>query len=154
MLHRLCEDGLTGNLRRVRMYKISTATTNHYTVGVRIRLDGRDGLRKPGDRQTGVDDTNKLVIFVLDGLAVASDHLKSVGRRIEIHIRLRPAGFVQQLWHEIPVCKEILVVVTAALYRSKTVTNVFGVSREIAALVLKIIRFKGNRTGVEVGIVQ
>ena len=44
--------------------------------------------------------------------------------------------------------------VAAALYRSKTVTKVFGIGREIAALVLKIIRLKGNRTGVEVGIVQ
>ena len=41
----LGKNRLAGNLRGVWMHKISAATTYHNTVGVGIRLNGRDGLR-------------------------------------------------------------------------------------------------------------
>ena len=92
--------------------------------------------------------------MILDGLTVAGHHLAGVRRHIKIHVRLRPAGVIQQLWHEIPVGIEILVVVATALYGTESITDMFGIGREITSLLLKIIRFEGDRAVVEVGIVE
>jgi hypothetical protein len=60
----------------------------------------------------------------------------------------------QQFGHEIPVHIKILVVVAAAMYSTDAVTNVLGIGREIAAIVLEMVRLEGDGAVAKVGIVQ
>ena len=154
LLHCLCENGLAGNLRRVGMYEVGTTTTYHNAVRIGIGFDGRDGLRKPVQRETDVNDTYQLTLPVLDGLTIAGYHLAGVGAHVEVHIWFRPARFIQQLWHEIPINIKVLVVVAATLDSAQRVTDILGVSREVASLVLEVVWFESDRAVVEVGVVH
>ena len=150
---RLGKNRLARNLRRVGMHKISTTTAYHNTVGVGIRLHSRDGLREPVQRETGVDDANDITLFILDGLAITGHHLVGIGRGIQVHIWLSPARVAEQCRHEIPVHKEILIVVAAALYSTDPAAIVLSVGREIATIILEIVRLEGDRTRIEIRIV-
>ena len=154
LLQGLRKDGLSRNLHGIRMHKVRSAPTYHNTIRIRIRLRGRYGLREPVQRQTGVNGANELALIIPDGLTVARHHLARVRSRIEIHVRLRPARLVQQLSHQIPVHIEVLVIVATALNGSDTVAHMLGISREVAPVLLIVIRLEGNGAGVEVRIVQ
>ena len=153
VLDGLGENRLTGDLRRVRMHKIRTASTYHNTIGIGIGLDSRNSLREPVQRKAGIDDTNQLSFIVLDGLTIRGHHLARIRCHIEIDIRFRPARMIEQLRHQIPVHKEILVVVATALNRTDTITGMLRIGGEIASVILEVIRFEGDGTVVEIGII-
>ena len=136
------------------MHEVRAATAYHDAVGVGIGLRLGDGLREPVQRQAGIDDANHAARLVLDGLAVAGHHRVTVGRRVEVHVRLRPARAARQRGHQVPVHIEVLVVVAAALDGAYRVAAHHRVGREVAALVLEVVRFEGDGAVVEVGIVQ
>ena len=104
-------------------------------------------------QECGFNDAYHFSLSVRDGLAVTGYHLARVRSHVEIHVRLRPTRAVEQCRHEIPVHKEILVTVTAALDGTDTVADVIGVGGEVTDFVTKIVRLEGDGTVVEVGIV-
>ena len=154
MFKRLCENALTGDFFRVGMHEICSSTSYHDAVGVGIWLGGRDGLREPGDGEADVDYAHFIAMLVVDGLAIAGNHLSGVGSRVEIHVRLSPARFVEQDWHQIPISVEILVVVAAALYSAYRVADMLGIGGEVLSLLLEVIRLEGDGGIIEVRIVE
>ena len=72
------------------MYEIGTATTYHDTIRIGVRFHGRNGLRKPAQRETGANNTYHLALLVSECLAVAGHHLIRIGRHVVIHVGLRP----------------------------------------------------------------
>ena len=128
LLEGLREDGLTRNLGRVGMHEVCAAAAYHDAVGIGIRLQRRDGLREPTQREAGIDDAYHLSLSVLDDVAIAGHHIAGVGGDVEVHVGFRPGGFAQQHRHEVPVHVEVLVVVAAALYGADGVALVLGIS--------------------------
>ena len=92
-------------------------------------------------------------MLILNGPAIAGHHLARVRSNVQIDVRFRPARMVKERGHEIPVHKEILVVVAAALCGADSVAYMFGIGREIASVILEVVRLESDGTVVEVGVV-
>ena len=75
MLNAFGKDRLVEHLRGVRMHEVSTATTDHHTVGVGIRLHGGDRLCQFVERDVGGDNTVEIPLIILERTAVRGDNL-------------------------------------------------------------------------------
>ena len=154
VLQTLGKDTLAGQFGAVRMNKESASASRHDTIGVRVRLRIRYGIREPVQGQTGIDDTNDLPVTVLQRLAVARHHLIRASRRVIVNVRLRPARLIAQRSHQVPVHIEVFVAVASSLNGTDAVTLMLRISREVKPLFREMVRLKGNRTVIEVRVVQ
>ena len=154
LLHGGREDGLLEEFVFVGVDKVSTALTHHDTVRVGIGLDGRNGLGQPVERKAGVKGSHVLTLAVDQGLAVGSHHLLMARGGIQLHVRLCPRGFIQELGHQVPVHIEILVGVRSSLRGAEGIRVVSGIGRKIPPVLLEIIGLKSNGAGSEIRIVD
>ena len=119
MLNAFGKDRLVEHLRGVRMHEVSTATTDHHTVGVGIRLHGGDRLCQFVERDVGGDNTVEIPLIILERTAVRGDNLitkQVVGRHgSDINIGVGPTGPVEQFTHQIPIHVKVLIVVVSFL---------------------------------------
>ena len=152
---RLGEDAFIEELCRVGMDEVRAASSRHDTIGMGIGLHGGDGLREPAQREVHGDGTYILPAHVLEGLAVRDNRLLPRGVvRVVVDERLRPAGAVEQFAELVPVHREVLIVLVSLLDNLYVPFVVVGIGREVTATVGEEIRFEGDGTAVQVGIVH
>ncbi len=148
------EDGVEEELGAVGMHKEGTPLPYHNAVGVGIRLDGRNGVGKPGEGEVDGDGTHILSALVLDRLAVGSYHVLRVDvLGVVVDERFGPHRPVEQFAELVPVHVEVLVVLVTLL-RGEYLTVVSErEGREVAPLLLEEIGLEGDGAAVQVGIV-
>ena len=136
------------------MNEVGAAPTHHDTVRVRVGLYGRDGVRQPAEREVHREGAYEFAVLVLHGLTVGSNHLFRIDVvGVIVNKRLCPCRTVEQFTELVPVHHEIVIMLVTLLGSLDGLAVVVAESREVLAAILEVVRFEGDGTAVEVGIV-
>ena len=95
----LRENRLVEQFLLIRVDEVPATPAHQDAVGVRIRLDGRDGLGKPLEVEVQGNRTDVSAVLGREWLAIGYQHLRLQGRiivHVPVAVRFGPARLVQQ----------------------------------------------------------
>ena len=152
-LHRLGEDRLVEQFGGVGMHQISAAFAQQHTVGMWVRLGLADGGCEPVEADVDGEGAHDASLGIVDGLAIAREDILDDDTFLGVFKEgLNPIRFVKQFGNQIPVHREVLVIVGSFLFGLDGVTVVIGIGREVAPLILEVIRLEADAAACQVGI--